>query len=78
MQELDVRGLLPPEPFENIIRALQTLPAGESLQVWPATRWREEQGLREESLRRNYDRIAHAILGVAAPAAPGPATEPAG
>ena len=33
MQELDVRGLLPPEPFENIIRALQTLPAGESLQV---------------------------------------------
>lgn len=33
MPELDVRGLPPPEPFENIIRALQTLPAGETLRV---------------------------------------------
>lgn len=33
MVELDVRGLLPPEPFENIMRALQTLPANETLQV---------------------------------------------
>lgn len=33
MPELDVRGLSPPEPFENIMRALQTLPAGETLQV---------------------------------------------
>ncbi|TAN84193.1 MAG: DUF2249 domain-containing protein [Gallionella sp.] len=33
MLELDVRGLPPPEPFENIMHALQTLPAGEGLQV---------------------------------------------
>lgn len=33
MQELDVRGLPPPEPFENIMNALQTLPAGETLRV---------------------------------------------
>lgn len=33
MQKLDVRGLPPPEPFENIMHALQTLPAGETLQV---------------------------------------------
>lgn len=33
MQELDVRGLPPPEPFENVMQALQTLPAGEALQV---------------------------------------------
>jgi len=33
MQELDVRGLPPPEPFENIMRTLQILPAEETLQV---------------------------------------------
>lgn len=33
MRQLDVRGLPPPEPFEHIIDALQTLPAGETLQV---------------------------------------------
>ncbi|HUW26893.1 MAG TPA: DUF2249 domain-containing protein [Gallionella sp.] len=33
MPQLDVRGLPPPEPFENIMRALQTLPAGETLHV---------------------------------------------
>lgn len=31
--ELDVCGLPPPEPFERIIGALQTLPAGEYLHV---------------------------------------------
>lgn len=30
---LDVRELPPPEPFINIMRALQTLPAGTALQV---------------------------------------------
>lgn len=34
MQELDVRGLPPPEPFENIVRALQKLHAEETLQVF--------------------------------------------
>jgi len=33
MEELDVRGLPPPEPFENIMRTLQKLPAEETLQV---------------------------------------------
>jgi len=33
MTELDVRGLPPPEPFERIIRALQSLPADGTLQV---------------------------------------------
>ncbi len=33
MQEIDVRGLAPPEPFENIMRTLQQLSAGETLQV---------------------------------------------
>ena len=33
MQELDVRWLTPPEPFENIMRTLQQLPAQETLQV---------------------------------------------
>ncbi|WP_435628497.1 DUF2249 domain-containing protein [Candidatus Ferrigenium straubiae] len=33
MPELDVRGLPPPEPFENIARALQTLSANETLLV---------------------------------------------
>jgi uncharacterized protein (DUF2249 family) len=33
MGVIDVRGLLPPEPFENIMRALQRLPAEETLQV---------------------------------------------
>lgn len=33
MQELDVRDLPPPEPFENIMRTLQKLPAGETLKV---------------------------------------------
>ena len=33
MTELDVRGLPPPEPFEHIMQALQTLPAGTSLRV---------------------------------------------
>jgi len=31
--ELDVRGLPPPEPFINIMHALQTLPAKTSLHV---------------------------------------------
>ncbi|MDO8311124.1 MAG: DUF2249 domain-containing protein [Sideroxyarcus sp.] len=31
--ELDVRGLPPPEPFVIIMHALQTLPAGVTLQV---------------------------------------------
>ncbi len=31
--ELDVRGLPPPEPFVIIMHALQTLPAGATLQV---------------------------------------------
>lgn len=31
--EIDVRGLAPPEPFEKIMHALQTLPAGTELQV---------------------------------------------
>lgn len=31
--KIDVRWLPPPEPFERITRALQTLPAGGSLQV---------------------------------------------
>ncbi len=31
--ELDVRGLPPPEPFEHIMHALQTLPVDEYLQV---------------------------------------------
>jgi len=31
--EIDVRGLAPPEPFEKIMYALQTLPAGSVLQV---------------------------------------------
>ena len=31
--EIDVRGLACPEPFEKIMRALQTLPTGTSLQV---------------------------------------------
>lgn len=33
MAELDVRGLPPPEPFENIIRALQTMACNETLHV---------------------------------------------
>ena len=33
MRELDVRGLPPPEPFENIMNALQTLTTGETLRV---------------------------------------------
>ena len=33
MQELDVRDLPPPEPFENVMHALQQLPAEETLQV---------------------------------------------
>lgn len=32
-QEIDVRGLPPPEPFEQIMHALQTLPAGAELLV---------------------------------------------
>lgn len=31
--KIDVRWLPPPEPFERIMHALQTLPAGASLQV---------------------------------------------
>ena len=30
---IDVRGLPPPEPFENIVRALQTLSGADTLQV---------------------------------------------
>lgn len=33
MTELDVRGLPPPEPFEQIMQALQSLPAGSGLRV---------------------------------------------
>ena len=33
MTELDVRGLPPPEPFENIMHTLQTLAEGETLSV---------------------------------------------
>jgi len=33
MPELDVRGLPPPEPFENIIRALPMLSGQETLRV---------------------------------------------
>lgn len=33
MPELDVRGLPPPEPFENIARALQTLTGNDTLKV---------------------------------------------
>ncbi len=33
MTELDVRGLPPPEPFEQIMQALQTLANGASLRV---------------------------------------------
>ena len=33
MPKLDVRGLSPPEPFENITRALQTLSNEETLEV---------------------------------------------
>lgn len=33
VQELDVCGLPPPEPFEKIISVLTTLPAGTILQV---------------------------------------------
>ena len=33
MPVLDVRGLPPPEPFENILRALPTLSAEETLHV---------------------------------------------
>ncbi|PIV15209.1 MAG: hypothetical protein COS43_03505 [Gallionellales bacterium CG03_land_8_20_14_0_80_55_15] len=33
MPDLDVCGLPPPEPFEKIMKALQTLPAGETLRV---------------------------------------------
>ena len=32
-EEIDVRGLPPPEPFEKIIRALEKLPADAELQV---------------------------------------------
>ena len=31
--KLDVRGLPPPEPFVNVMQALQTLPAGAALHV---------------------------------------------
>lgn len=33
MSELDVRGLPPPEPFENIMHALSSLPQGAALRV---------------------------------------------
>ncbi len=33
MLELDVRGLPPPEPFEAIMGALQSLPSGATLRV---------------------------------------------
>jgi len=33
MSELDVRGLPPPEPFENIMRALPALPVDATLRV---------------------------------------------
>jgi TusA-related sulfurtransferase len=33
MPELDVRGLPPPEPFENITRTLQTLTGNDTLKV---------------------------------------------
>ncbi|MEO8331403.1 MAG: DUF2249 domain-containing protein [Gallionella sp.] len=31
--EIDVRGLPPPEPFESIMQALRSLPAGTGLHV---------------------------------------------
>lgn len=33
MTELDVRGLPPPEPFEQIMRALETLSSTDTLRV---------------------------------------------
>lgn len=33
MSELDVRGLPPPEPFEQIMQALETLPSAGTLRV---------------------------------------------
>jgi uncharacterized protein (DUF2249 family) len=32
-REIDVRWLEPPEPFERIVAALETLPSGERLRV---------------------------------------------
>lgn len=47
---LDVRGLEPPEPFERIVAALDTLPAGRTLHVMihrqprPLFQWLEREG----------------------------------
>lgn len=47
---LDVRWLEPPEPFERITAALDTLPAGDTLRVlihrepMPLFRWLEREG----------------------------------
>ena len=47
---LDVRGLEPPEPFERIVAALETLPAGATLHVLihrqprPLFQWLERDG----------------------------------
>lgn len=50
--EIDVRGLPPPEPFEHIIRALQTLPLDACLQVYID---REPFPLYEVLLDAGYD-----------------------
>jgi TusA-related sulfurtransferase len=34
MQELDVRGLPPPEPFEKVVSALKSLPPEGALRVY--------------------------------------------
>ena len=47
---LDVRFLEPPEPFERIVAALETLPSGASLRVLihrqprPLFQWLEREG----------------------------------
>ena len=48
--ELDVRWLEPPEPFERIVSALETLPEGGTLRVLihrqprPLFQWLEREG----------------------------------
>ena len=47
---IDVRWLEPPQPFERIVAALETLPAGATLRVLihrephPLFRWLEREG----------------------------------
>lgn len=49
--------------------------AGDCLQVWPVGLWQQEQENRQAALKREYHRIAHAILGVGTAAVP-PAADP--